>query len=170
MKRTTVLHSTFAISFSPSSFQDYGRRLVARVLTCAVLAGIGLAVCSPCAAQDALPFQVSNLKKQNWLPQEAARIYFSACTLVARAIRPENPPQLRPNFVLVLGAERDETVRNGTASQVHLRNWDPQIFAHAVVIMATREVLQSEQMSHLTRDVLLAAQASVTVNELKHGR
>jgi hypothetical protein len=53
-------------------------------------------------------------------------------------------------------------------AEVHLRNWNPQAFAHAMVIMATREVLQSEQLQNLTHDVLLAAQASVTVNELKH--
>ena len=39
--------------------------------------------------------------------------------------------------------------------RVHLRNWNPQAFAHAMVIMATREVLQSEQLQNLTGNVVL---------------
>ena len=84
-------------------------------------------------------------------------------------MRPENPPQLRPKFVFVLGTENDETIRNGTMAEVHLRKWSPADFAQAVVIMAMRELLPSEQVQHLTQDVLLAAGVSVSINELKRG-
>ena len=130
-------------------------------VTCVLLLISALVLGSRCSAQDSLPFQLSNPKHQTWSPEEASRIYLSACKLVARAIRPENPPQLHPKFVLVLGAQANETVRNGTVAEVHLRNWNPQDFAQAVVIMATREILQSEQMQHLTHDVLLRAAGPV---------
>src|SRR5882724_4863650 len=72
-------------------------------------------------AQDSLPFAVSNPKHQKWGMEEAGRIYLSACALVARTVRPERPPHLHPGFVLVLGAENDETVRTGTVSEIHLK-------------------------------------------------
>jgi hypothetical protein len=166
MKRPIILHSAFGISILYSALHHCAGRLLTHGAISALL--IGVILCIPCWAQNPLPFQVLNPKKQQWSPEEATRIYVSACTLVARAIRPEAPPQLHPRFVFVLGAQNDETVRNGSMAEVHLRNWNPQAFAHAMVIMATREVLQSEQLQNLTHDVLLAAQASVTVNELKH--
>lgn len=102
--------------------------------------------------------------------EQANRIYSSACELVARSIRPENPPRLAPKFVLVLGADADETVRSGPASEVHLREWNDARFAEAMVLMATREILKREDVTSLTRETLLAAQASVTVGELKQGK
>jgi hypothetical protein len=166
MERSSILDVTFASSISHSLVPRYAGRPFHRV-TCALLVTIGIALCPQCRAQDSLPFQVLNPKHQKWSPEEANRIYLSACALVARAIRPENPPQLRPRFVVVLGAASDQTIRNGTVAEVHLRTWSPEAFAEAAVIMATREVLQSDQMKHLTHEVLLAARASVTVNELK---
>jgi hypothetical protein len=119
------------------------------------------------SAQTSLPFEVSNPKHLNWRAEEAGRIYASACELVARSVRPEKPPRLQPKFVLVLGAKEDETVRNGATAEVHLKTWNPARFAEAMVIVAMREVLKKEDVTNLTRDTLIAAQASVSVNELK---
>jgi hypothetical protein len=114
-----------------------------------------------------LPFEVSNPKHLSLPQEEANRIYSSACELVARSIRPEKPPRLTPKFVLVLGADADETLRNGPTSEVRLREWNAPRFAEAMVLMATREILKGEDVAHLTRDTLMAAQASVSVNELR---
>jgi len=121
------------------------------------------------SAQTTLPFQVSNPKHKKWPEQEAVRIYFSACELAAQAIRPEHPPRLEPKFVLVLGASDNETVRNGNSSEIRLKNWKPEGFAQAVVVMALREVLPSEKVAELVRSAILSSEASVSVTELKAG-
>jgi len=118
-------------------------------------------------AQTTLPFEVSNPKHLEWSTDEAERIYTSACELVARSIRPERPPRLTPKFVLVLGTQEDETLRDGPKAEVHLKMWNPARFAEAMVLMATREILKREDVSHLTRETLMAAGASVSVSELK---
>jgi hypothetical protein len=121
-------------------------------------------------AQSSLPFEVSNPKNKKWPADQANRIYDSACAHVARAIRPESPPHLHPQFVLVLGARDNETVRNGSMSEIRLKTWDAASFAEAVVVMAIREVLNSQEVTNITRDALIAAQATVSVSELRHGR
>ena len=166
MKWSNIPVAHFSIQNSYSYTQRNGRRLLPAI---ALLLVVGIAFPATCRAQNPLAFQVSNPRHLEWSAEEAGRIYLSACTLVARAIRPENPPPLRPKFMLVLGAENNETVRTNALAEIHLKHWDPQDFAQAVVIMATREVLQSEEMSHLTHDALLAAGASVSVHELKRG-
>ena len=119
---------------------------------------------------QAAPFGVSNPRNKKWPADEAARIYFSACDRVARTIRPVDPPRLRPSFVLVLGAQNNETVRDGRVSEVRLKSWDPGAFAQAVVILAAREILSAEDMVHITRDALTYAQASVSVSDLRQER
>jgi hypothetical protein len=117
--------------------------------------------------QQATPFRVSNPKDQKWAVDEATRIYYSACDRVARSIRPVNPPHLHPSFVLVLGAQKNETVREGKVSEVRLKSWDPAAFAQAVVILAAREILSSEDVVHITRDALTYAEVSASVNDLR---
>ena len=117
--------------------------------------------------QTAAPFAVSNPKNRKWPVDEATRIYFSACDRVARSIRPVNPPRLHPSFVLVLGAQVNETVRDGRVSEVRLKSWDPAAFAQAVVILAAREILSSEDVVHITHDALTYAQATASVSDLR---
>lgn len=62
----------------------------------AVLAALLLAGSLSSRAQDGEPFAVSNPKNLKWPAEEASRIYYSACYLAARTVRPEKPPQLRP--------------------------------------------------------------------------
>ena len=50
---------------------------------------------------------------------------------------------------------------------VHLRAWNEGRFAEAMVLVAMREVLKSEDVTNLTRDTLIAAHASVSVSELQ---
>jgi hypothetical protein len=121
-------------------------------------------------AQNSLPFEVSNPKNKKWPAEAAGRIYNSACAQVARAIRPESPPPLHPKFLLVLGARNNETVRNGSVAEIRLKTWDAASFAEAVVIMAIREVLNSQEVTNITRDALVAAQATVSVSELRRGQ
>jgi len=118
-------------------------------------------------AQSAVPFEVSNPRHLNWSVEEAGRIYASACQLVARSVRPERPPQLQPKFLLVLGAKADEMVRSGRNSEIHLRKWDPERFAEAMVLMTLREVMKNEDVMQLARETLNAAESTVSVDELR---
>ena len=119
------------------------------------------------AVPNAAPFGVSNPKNKKWPADEGARIYFSACDRVARTIRPTDPPHLRPSFVLVLGAQKNETVRDGKVSEVRLKEWDESAFAQAVVVLAAREIISPEDMAHLTHETLTYARASVSVGDLR---
>ena len=130
-----------------------------------------VAIAGPsCLAQTYLPFGLSNPQHKKLPVEEAKRIYFSACDHVARAIRPESPPLLRPKFVLVLGAPDDQTVREAGSSEVRLKGWNPASFAEAVVIMAAREILNTRDVTNLTRETLLSARGTVSVSELKDGQ
>jgi len=159
------------------STSQYVRRLAVnrRTLNCRTMSALTLLVCgitmlgAGASAQTSpdLPFEVSNPKHLELPTDEANRIYSSACELVARSIRPEKPPRLAPRFVLVLGADANETLRNGALAEIHLKEWNPARFAEAMVLMATREILKNEDVMNLTRDTLMAAQASVSVSELK---
>src|ERR1700733_5954881 len=75
------------------------------------------------AAQTSLPFEVKNPKHKKWPEAQALKIYTSACELAARAIRPEQPPHLHPNFVLILGSTDNETVRARDMSEIRLKDW-----------------------------------------------
>ena len=115
-----------------------------------------------------LPFSVSNPKHKKWPVDEAQRIYFAACDRVARTIRPEKPPRLQPKFVLILGADDNEALRIGNIAEVRLKEWNPGAFSDAVVVMAAREILDPRQLASLSREALLSAEASVSVNDLEH--
>ena len=121
------------------------------------------------AQTSELPFSVSNPKHKKWPVDEAQRIYFAACDRVARSIRPEKPPRLQPKFVLILGADVNEAVRIGNIAEVRLKEWNPGAFSDAVVVMAAREILDPRQLASLSREALLTAEASVSVNDLEHG-
>lgn len=118
-------------------------------------------------AQSALPFEVSNPKNKKWPAAEAGRIYASACDLLARTVRPENPPDLHPKFRLVLGANQDEYVRNAGTNEVHLKSWNPEMFAEAVVLGAVREMLRSDDLQKVAHQSVSLADATVSAGELK---
>jgi len=163
------IHQHFLAQAHLLSSQPHATRLpirIAALISGTLLLAMSAAGQSP-LGQPSLPFEVSNPKHLDWSMEQAGRIYATACELVARSIRPERPPRLQPRFVLVLGADRDETLRRGDTAEVHLKKWNPVHFAEAMVLMATREILKSEDLEHLTRDTLMAAQATVSVNELK---
>ena len=130
---------------------------------------IAMVLCAGCVAQSVLPFDVSNPKHQKLPVDEAGRIYLSACMLAARTIRPERPPHLQPKFTLVLGAADDEMVREEGTAKIHLKAWNPANFAQAVVMLAMRDILRNEDVQDIVRTAVLAAQASVSVRDMRQG-
>lgn len=145
---------------------EWGWKLTAILVAVTLFA----ALCPDCVAQNSLPFEVSNPKHQKLPLDEAGRIYSSACALAARTIRPERPPHLRPKFTLVLGATDDQMVRDEAGSEIHLRVWNAATFAQAVVMLAAREILRSEDVDDIVRTAVLSARASVSVSDLRQGR
>ncbi len=121
---------------------------------------------TPQPAQSSLPFEVSNPQNKKWSPTEAQRIYGAACQLLARTVRPDKPPELHPTFRLVLGTDADEFVRDGAHVEVHLRSWQPEMFAQAVVAIAVRDLLQGDQLQKVAHESVLLANASVDVHNL----
>lgn len=154
---------------SHRNFPAVSLRALPRVIGWAFLSLLVLSSPGLCAAQNDLPFQVSNPRHQKWPEDEASRIYQSACEMVAQAIRPEQPPHLHPKFVLVLGAGDNEAVRYGETSELRLKKWDSTRFAQAVVIMATREVLPTDEIQGMVRNLVLSSQATISVADLKQG-
>jgi hypothetical protein len=81
-------------------------------------------ICSVFAQGEPVPFTVSNPKHKKWSSEEAGKIYYSACELLARTFRPEKPPRLHSRFLLVLGANDDQVLRTDTAVEIHLNSWE----------------------------------------------
>jgi hypothetical protein len=139
------------------------RPLRSSIVCCALLLLV-TAVCG--CAQNTLPFEVSNPANQHWSPAEAARIYDSACDLLARTVRPEKPPHLRPKFRLVLGADSNLFLNEGGVSEVHLKSWNPEKFAEGVVIVAVRDVLRAEDLARVVHQSVSLASSTVNVHDL----
>jgi hypothetical protein len=111
-----------------------------------------------------LPFDVSNPHNKKWSPAEAGRIYSSACQLLARTVRPDKPPALHPQFTLILGTEQDEFVRDGAHVEVHLRSWEPEMFAQAVVAIAVRDLLQGDELQKVAHESVLLANSTISAH------
>lgn len=137
----------------------------AKPLLLAVLFIVGIQVSS--AEPIALPFEVSNPGNAKWSPEEAGRIYDAACALVARSIRPEKPPHLHPQFLLVLGSAADEIVRTDNQAEIHLKTWNADKFAEAATIMVAREVIKGDDLRSIARMSVLSAQATTSITELR---
>ena len=118
-------------------------------------------------AQATAPFEVQNPKNQRWHPVEARRIYTSACDLVARSIRPDNPPHLEPRFLLVLGAEENEFVHDSRVNEIRLKSWNPETFAEGVVIGAIRDVLHADDLAKIAHQSVVLADSTLDVRELR---
>jgi hypothetical protein len=132
------------------------------------LAGIfllGLGMSRVAGAQNALPFEVSNPAQKKWAPAEAQRIYSWACELLAKTVRPENPPRLHPRFRLVLGAEDNVFVRDHGVDEIRLKAWDATKFAEGVVAIAVRDVVQSNEQALLARRSVMLANSTIDVHE-----
>jgi len=120
------------------------------------------------AQNSSLPFQLSNPKNKKWEATEAVRIYTWACDLLARTIRPEKPPQLHPNFRLVLGTDADEFVHENNIFEIHLKSWDPEKFSRGVVLIAMSGVVQTDELNRLAHQSVSLANSTLDVRRVSH--
>ena len=136
-------------------------------LTALVVAGVVVGFSANGLGQaGASPFEVSNPKHLKWPVEQAGRIYLLACDLVARSLRPDKPPMLRPKFVLVLGAKQDQMMRTEKGSEVRLKKWNAETFAEGVVLLSLRESEKDQNVLQLAHHTLAEAEATVSVREL----
>ncbi|HWX92879.1 MAG TPA: hypothetical protein VNY29_09625 [Terriglobales bacterium] len=157
------LQSMCSVAGSPIS--PLLKCLVRRVVIAFLLllfSAVGLAR----AQESTLPFEVSNPRHKKWPEAQAARIYARACDLLARSIRPEKPPQLHPKFVLVLGTEGDEYVRDTKTTEIHLKNWNPEKFAQGVVVVALRDLVHGQDLARLAHQSVSLADSTIDAREL----
>jgi len=148
--------------------KHHGNAHRSTLIKTAVLVVMALSSCA--WSQDELPFTVSNPRHKKWFPDDAVKIYNSACDLVARTVRPEKPPRLRPKFLLVLGSDNDEFVNLSPEMEVHLKSWNPAKFAEAVALVASREVVPPDDMKRIVTLSVALANSSVSVKQLKQNR
>ena len=127
-------------------------------------------LCTFAHAESDVPFTVKNPKKQTVPAGEAARIYASVCMVVGREVRPEHPPALRPRFTLFLGSDVDQLVQRNEETELHLKSWDREKFAQAVVILAGREILKARDVILLGRRALSLTDAVVPAAELAEAK
>ncbi len=156
-----------ADSFTSPHQQRYFHKIVSIVFL--TILTVGLAG-SAFGQGEPVPFEVSNPKHKEWPSEEAGKIYYSACELLARTVRPEKPPRLHPKFLLVLGTNENQVVRTDSTVEVHLKSWDADRFAEAIVIVAAREVLRMEDLTKIARQSVAFAQSTVSVIHLSENR
>jgi hypothetical protein len=143
------------------------RRHFHQSASCLLLMLLTAGVITSAFAQQPAPFEVSNPKHKKWSSEEAGKIYYSACEILARTVRPEKPPRLHPRFLLVLGANDNEVLRTNVAVEIHLKSWDADKFAEAMVMVAAREVLQRDDLAKIARQSVSFARSTVSVNRLE---
>jgi hypothetical protein len=158
-------------SSSKQSSRQYEARfrVLNRFTRVMVLCGFFL-LCSFAYAQSDVPLLVKNPKKQTFPAGEAGRIYASVCMVVGREVRPEHPLALRPRFTLILGSDADQLVQRNQETELHLKSWDREKFAQAVVILAGREILKTRDVVLLGRRALSLTDAVVPVAELAEAK
>ena len=154
-----------AFQLTPPSIPPLLARVLRRVII-AFLLILFFTVCAAHAQQTSLPFEISNPKHQKWPEAQAVRIYSWACNILARSIRPEKPPELHPKFRLVLGTDRDEFIRDSANAEIHLKNWNAEKFAQAVMVVALRDLVQGQDLAKMVHESVSMADATADVQEL----
>jgi hypothetical protein len=155
----------FTFQFAVPSVPPSLWRVIRRVIVAFFLI-LFFTVCMARAQETNLPFEVSNPKHKKLPEAQAMRIYTWACNILARSLRPEKPPELHPKFRLVLGTEQDEFVRDSTNAEIHLKNWNAEKFAQAVVVVALRDMVHGQDLAKIAHESVSMADATVDVHEL----
>ena len=104
-------------------------------------------------------FATEGKGKQHFPAAEADRLYLSACSAVQTEFR--TAVSVRPNFTLVLGAEKNEV--EFKTRQIRLTNWDPYLFTEGVVIFASEDLMDVKERMVMTRRAINLADATVNV-------
>ena len=129
-------------------------------ITLSLVLGIG----ANCIAQNRLLIRgVTNRSNQ----VEAEQIYSSACLAVEREFRIAD--SIRPKITLIVGA--DENRAYTESNEIRLINWDRELFAQGVVVIAFHELLPERKRKSVAKRAVTWANSVVDARTLaKHLR
>jgi hypothetical protein len=102
------------------------------------------------------PITVRNPRNQQWSAADAQEIYRSACLVIQQ----EFGHSVRPQIVLVLGADKDEV--QWDHRELRLKKWNSGMFADGVVLLAFDDLLTADKRMVMTRRTLNWANATVS--------
>ena len=97
--------------------------------------------------------------KQRWQAEEVDKLYLSACQAVQMEFGEGRP--VRPQFTLILGAERNEAVI--IRRELRLVKWDPYMFAEGVVIFAFEDLTTLHTRLLVARRAVALADSTMEV-------
>jgi hypothetical protein len=105
--------------------------------------------------------------------REAESICQSVWTVVQREFR-DSSGAVRPQFTVVIGADRNEVTGNTVHSdavpkiyELQMKKWDPVIFAQGVVILSFDQMLTDDTIRQLTTRAFRYRDSTVDVAGLK---
>jgi hypothetical protein len=104
-----------------------------------------LALAAACWAQSSPTVQVRG--RQKWSAEEVDKLYLSACSAVQREFGGTRP--VRPQFTLVLGADKDQADLD--SREIRLIKWNPDLFAQGVVVFAFEGLMPLDQRLAVAR-------------------
>lgn len=112
---------------------------------------------------SAQSFVVRNSKHLKFPEAEANRIYRSAADAIQQEFQQAEP--LRPQFTLVLGAERNQI--DVDTKELRLVKWDENLFAKGVVLFSFEQLMPEQRSVLLAERALSRASATVSSDEAR---
>ena len=104
-----------------------------------------LVLAAGCWAQNLLTVQIKG--RQKWSAEEVDRLYLSACSAVQREFG--GTRSVRPQFTLVLGADKDQADLD--RRELRLIKWNPDLFAQGVVVFAFEDLMPLDERMAVAR-------------------
>lgn len=116
-----------------------------------------LVLAAGCCAQNLLTVPVKGRPK--WPAAEVDKLYLSACLQVQREFGGTRP--IRPQFTLVLGADKDQADLD--RKEIRLIKWNPDLFAQGVVIFAFEDLMPLDQRMATARRAVNWARSTAEI-------
>jgi hypothetical protein len=113
-----------------------------------------------CSGQEDIAVHTKG--KQKWPAAEAEKIYAAACAAVQREFGGHGA--VRPHVTVVLGADRNDVAMGDR--EIRLRQWDRNLFAQGVVLLAFQDLMPVEQRVALSKRAVNWADSTVEVHDL----
>ena len=123
-----------------------------------ILLAVALGPGTSCLAQNGLV--ILGADTPSW-ETDAQKIYESACSAVEGEFR--STRIVRPRITLIIGA--DENVAYRDSKEIRLVNWDAQLFAQGVVVLAFDDQLDRRRIA-MARRALIGATSVVNARTL----
>lgn len=115
-------------------------------------------------------FSVRHLKKADFSlnsdqMRDAETIYRTACSVVQHEFL-SGAGELHLRFTVVIGAERNEvrSRRIKQGDEIWMKNWDPDVFAQGVVLLAVDQSLTPDVVKRLGKRAVRYSSATVDVS------